>query len=184
MTTNSGTVCTNCRRPITAHRPWCSTFKTASETPRDGEMVDHPLLGPATVLSVYSRSEAFEDGTLVDCTQDFFDELNRNAGVVFDVAMTSAVFHRYVEVPTEFKGLQDQKGRYWDLLWMWRWAAKRHSHRSELLFEFISVPNGGDIWDNERPGEFAKHRIVQLKAVAGPGDYGEPCLTFMLPSED
>jgi len=184
MTTNSGTVCANCRRPITAHRPWCSTFKTASEVPKDGEIVDDPLLGPATVMSVYSRREAFEDGTLVDCTEGFFDELNRNAGLIFDVAMTSSAFQRYVEVPQRLEGLQDIKGRYWDVIHMFRWAAKRHPHGNELLFEFISVPNGGDTWDNERPGESAEQRIVQLKAVAGPGDYGEPCLTFMLPSED
>jgi hypothetical protein len=29
-----------------------------------------------------------------------------------------------------------------------------------------------------------EQRLIRLKAVASPGDRGEPCITFMLPSED
>lgn len=137
-----------------------------------------------TYLATYTRQEAIADGVLVDCTEDFFDDLNRNAGVIFDVAMTRAVFERYIEVPEAFASSQDMKGRYWDLLYMFRLASKKNSDGHELLFEFLSIPNGNDFWSNERTGASPEQRLVQLKAVAGPGDRGEPCLAFMLPGED
>lgn len=181
---NSVEICSNCSRPINNHRPWCATYKIATEVPQAGDLVDHPLFGPTELVSVYSRQEAIDDGVLVECTEDFFDELNRNAGVIFDVAMTSAVFERYIEVPESCSGSQDMRGRYWDLLSIFRLAAKASSNGDELLFEFVSIPNGNDAWANERAGASAGQHLVQLKAVSGPGDRGEPCLTFMLPWED
>jgi hypothetical protein len=126
-----------------------------------------------------------QDGVLIDCTDDPFDELNRNAGLVFDVAMTSAVFQRYVEVPERFQGSQDIKGRYWDIIWMFRCAASRtNADGNELLFDFLCLPNGDGYDDNERQADSGVYRLARLKAVASPGDRGEPCLTLMLPSED
>lgn len=176
-------LCPNCRRPINKHRPWCQDVQTI-EPPRAGDIIDHPLLGQTELLSVYSRAEAIEDGILVDCTQDPFDDLNRNAGVKFDVALTRAAFERYVEVPEQFTGLQDIKGRYWDLIFMFALAAQREPRGSELLFEFICLPNGCGRCANERRGPSPEQLLVQLKAVSGPGDHGEPCLTLMLPDED
>lgn len=176
-------VCSNCRRPVTKHRPWCQDVQT-TEPPQTGDMVDHPLLGRTELISVYSRREAIEDGTLVDCTQDPFDDLNRNAGIRYDVAMTSTAFHRYVEVTEEFQGSQDIKGRYWDLIWMFTLAARKNPNSGELLFEFLCVPNESDALPKDDRYENLKPQRVQLKAVCGSGDYGEPCLTFMLPDED
>src|SRR5437879_2324682 len=102
-------LCPNCRRRPSRHRPWCSTYQTAAETPKVGDIIDDSILGLTPLVSVYLRQEAIEDGTLVDCTQDFFDELNRDAGLTFDVAFTRAVFERYVEVPEKFKTTQDIK---------------------------------------------------------------------------
>jgi hypothetical protein len=186
MTTSSPDgqqLCANCRRPVTKHRPWCQDVQT-TEPPQAGDIVDHPLLGRTALISVYSRREAIEDGTLVDCMQDPFDDLNRNAGVVYDVAMTNAAFHRYVEVSEQFRGSQDIKGRYWDVILMFSLAARRNPESSELLFEFVCLPNGSGYWTNEQRAEGPERRLVQLKAVSGPGDYGEPCLTLMLPNED
>ncbi len=176
-------LCPNCGRPPIKHRPWCKDVQTTAPA-QAGEIVDHPLLGPTELISVYSRAEAIEDGVLVDCTQDPFDDLNRNAGVKFDVALTRAAFERYVEVPEPFKRSQDIKGRYWDLIFMFALAARRQPRGSELLFEFICLPNGSACWSNERRGPSPEQRLVQLKAVSGPGDRGEPCLTLMLPEED
>ena len=183
-TANCSEICPNCRRPINKHRPWCATYKVESETPKEGDVIDDPVFGPTELISVYSRQDAIDDGVLVECTEDFFDDLNRNAGVIFDVAMTRAVFGRYIEVPEAFASSQDIKGRYWDLLYMFRLAAKSNSNGDELLFEFLSIPNGSDAFANEHAGASPEQRLVQLKAVVGPGDRGEPCLTFMLPCED
>jgi hypothetical protein len=187
MTTSSNPethICPNCRRPSTKHRPWCATYQTEPEPPKEGDIVDHPLMGPTKLLSVYLRQEAIDDGVLVDCTQDSFDDLNRNAGIIFDVAMTRTVFERYVEVPKEFEGSQDIKGRYWDIITMFRRAARKNPDCEEFLFEFVCTPNGTGLWTNEGAASSPQQRLVQLKAMTGPGDRGEPCLTFMLPSED
>jgi hypothetical protein len=175
-------LCGNCKRPVSKHRPWCQDVQTTKPT-QAGDIVDHPLLGPTELISVYSRREAIEDGTLVDCTQDPFDDLNRNAGVRYDVAMTRPAFHRYVDVLEQFAGSQDIKGRYWDVIWMFSLAARRNTNSTELLFEFLCLPNGSDHRVKEH-SQKQQPRLVQLKAVCGPGDYGEPCLTLMLPSED
>ncbi len=178
------TYCVNCRKPVGRHRPWCEKVQT-SAPPKQGDTIDHPTFGPTELISLYSRAQAIEDGVLVDCTDDPFDELNRNAGLIFDVAMTHAVFHRYVEVPEQFRGSQDIKGRYWDIIWMFRSAASRQKlNGNELLFEFLCLPNGAENDGNEKPAAGGIYREVQLKVVASPGDRGEPCLTFMLPSED
>lgn len=181
---DSAALCSNCCRPTNNHRPWCGTYKTESEVSKAGDIVDHPVFGPTELISVYSRQEAIDDGVLVDCTQGFFDDLNRSAGLIFDVAMTRAAFERYVEVPKSFEGVQDQKGRYRDILLMFRAAVRTNRDCQELLFEITSVPNGSDCWTNERVATFPEQRVAELKAVAGPGDRGEPCLTFMLPWED
>ena len=44
-------------------------------------------------------------------------------------------------------------------------------------------------WSNEKIDAIARGgpegmRLVTLKAVSGPGDDGEPVMTFMLPEED
>lgn len=187
MTTNNGTepeICPNCRRPIPDHRPWCSTYVTRAEPPKVGDVYDDPVFGPTPLISVYLRQEAISDGVLVDCTEGVFDKLNRNAGLIFDVVMTRAVFERYVEVPHAAQGMQDVNGRYWDLISMYHRAAQKSPNSHELLFEFLSVPNGSGMWENERPGSAPNHHLVQLKVISGPSDQGEPCLTFMLPSED
>jgi hypothetical protein len=156
-----------------------------TEPPKQGDIINHPVFGPTELTSVYSRAQAIEDGVLMDCTEDPFDELNRNAGLVFDVALTNAVFQRYVEVPEEFQGSQDIKDRYWDIIRMFRYAASHHkADDNELRFEFVCLPNGDAGHDNERQAAGGAYRLVQLKAVVGPGDRGEPCVTFMLPSED
>jgi len=175
--------CPNCLQPLTKHRPWCATF-TTSEPLEEGDIVDHPGLGPTPMISVYLRRQAIEDGFLVDCTQEPFDTLNREAGLKFDVAMTRAVFQRYVEVPEEHQASQDIKGRYWDIVMMYRREALRQSCDSpEILFEFLCIPNGEGTLDNERP-QLQHHRLVCLKAATGAGDRCEPCITFMLPDED
>jgi len=155
-----------------------------AEFPQAGDIVDDPVFGPTELISVYLRQQAIEEGVLVDCTDDPFDELNRNAGLKFDVALTRAVFERYVEVPEQFKTWQDIKGRYWDMIWMFAHAARQRHNGTELLFQFLCIPNGSDCWSNEKPGSSPDQRLVQLKAMSGPGDRGEPCLTFMLPGED
>ena len=132
------------------------------DTPED---VD-PIFGP--VIHRYTRAQAIEGGVLVDVST-LKPDLVANAGIRWPVAMTSEAWEQYVVVPEGIQG-QDMTGRLWDILWMFRNAAKQDGQ--ELLFQ-LHVRN-----DNRAP------KLVTLKAVSGPGDKGEPVITIMLPEED
>jgi len=116
------------------------------------------------LLHAYTRQQAVADGNLVDVTTTAMQ-----AGIKYPTALTRAVWNQYVEVPDGVDG-QDEDGRLWDVLWMFRMAPK--SEASELLFQ-LRVRN-----DNDKPG------LVELKAVCGPGDDVAPVITIMLPDED
>jgi len=120
----------------------------------------------AEVIYAYTREQALEDGVLVDVSQ-----MAKEAGIKWPVALTASVFGRYVEVPEGVIG-QDETGRLWDILWMFRLAARKGG--DTLLFQ-LHVRN--DNSDRTAP-------LVTLKAVCGPGDQGEPVITIMLPDED
>jgi hypothetical protein len=117
------------------------------------------------VIVVYSRKQALEDGELVDVSQTA-----REAGIRFPVALTRVVYERYVVVPAGVRG-QDESGRLWDILFMFRFALRSGLNRSAVCFR-LSVRN-----DNR------KAQVVHLKAVCGPGDEGEPVITISLPFE-
>ena len=58
-----------------------------------------------------------------------------------------------------------------------------------LLFDFYCIVANPALWSNESIDATARSgaqgmRLVTLKAVSGPGDDGEPVMTFMLPGED
>ena len=121
------------------------------------------------VLSVYTREQAIEDGVLVSISA-VAPELVENAGIKSHVAMTNTIWSEYVEVPEGVTG-QDWKGRLWDVLWLFRCAAKEAN--GDTLFFTVHVRN-----DNVGP------RPVRLKAVCGPDDDGKPCITIMGEDED
>jgi len=84
-------------------------------------------------------------------------------------------------------GCQDAQGRLWDILWMC-WVAIRTGRIKGDSGEFgllVRFPDGADWQSNEkRHTEGEGFRLVTLKAVCGPGDDVETCITIMLPDED
>ena len=118
------------------------------------------------VIYQYTRAQAIEDGVLIDVT-----ETAREAGISFPTAVTAAVWAECVTVPDE-AAWQDEQGRLWDVLTMLRYAIVRSRATQELAFS-VAVQN-----DARSP------RPVQLKALCGPGDQGEPVITIMMPHED
>jgi hypothetical protein len=119
------------------------------------------------VIHTYTRAQALSDGVLIDVT-----ETAREAGIVFPTALTAAVWAEYVRVPDGVDG-QDESGRLWDVLWMFRHGARLTEYDGpEFLFE-LYVRN-----DNR------KAELVTLKGWCGPGDELEPVITIMLPGED
>ncbi len=124
--------------------------------------MDHQSSSPfGEVIASYSRAQAIEDGVLVDVT-----ETAREAGIRYPVALTQAVFERCVALPSRYRGFEDERGRLWDVLGMFRFAARATS--GDTLRYRLKVSG----------------RLVTLKAMIGPGDTADPVITIMLPEED
>ena len=113
------------------------------------------------------------------------------------LAMTATAFHRYVWPIDEEANLppgQSLEGRFWDVMWMFHAAVKgmvpaRRIDPCNLLFNFFCIVVDPALSSNERIDATARSgpegmRQVTLKAVSGPGDDGQPVITFMLPEED
>ena len=118
------------------------------------------------VIFAYTRTEAIADGVLIDVSTTA-----KEAGFRYPVALTHAVFSDYVRVPEGVTD-QDEAGRLWDILHMFRVAAAQSSGESEILFKLY-------VKNNNRSAE-----LVTLKSVCGPDDDAMPCITVMLPQED
>jgi hypothetical protein len=120
------------------------------------------------VIFSYTRKQAIEDGVLVDVT-----ETARQCGFKYPVAVTSRLWAEVV-VPGEKAKAQGQSesGRLWDVLWMLYMAILMSPLNPETLFYTVLVNDG------------SQEKEVQLKAVCGPGDEGEPVVTIMMPFED
>ncbi len=135
-------------------------------------MKDKNPFQDAPIIFSYTRAQAIEDGVLVDLT-----EWARETGFKIPLACTATIWHRYITPPvgTREQG-QSERGRAHDLLWMLYLAIRRNKSKEfsedRLRFEviFLLAPN--------------KHETIELTAICGPGDRGEPVLTILLPDED
>ena len=122
------------------------------------------VFGP--VIHSYSRAQALVDGYLIDAST-----LALEAGIGYPVAVTRGLWDRHIAVPQRLTGLQDETGRLWDMLWMFRQAAGRGGRKIAFTVLFA-----------EKRGRPPVQR--QVTAVCGPDDDGEPVITLMLPDED
>jgi len=113
------------------------------------------IFGP--VISEYSRTQAIEDGILVDVSK-----MAKEAGITFPVAICNELFAEYVDADSRnLSG--DTAGRTWDLLWMLRTA-------------IVSGKGGSKINFSARFG----NKRVYMTAICGPGDNAEPVITVDL----
>jgi hypothetical protein len=120
----------------------------------------------ADLIHSYTRAQAIADGVLIDVSATA-----REAGIRYPVALTRAVWDRYVAVPPGVE-CQDEAGRLWDVVYMLLVAIGASAGGSTLHYR-LYIRN-----DNRRA------KSVMLKAVCGPGDDDAPVLTTMLPQED
>jgi hypothetical protein len=97
----------------------------------------------------------------------------RDAGFIFPVAVTSAVFHEVLEPPEGTEGSQDVGGRTWDMLTILRRAIRQTAGGRHAPFAPLFVMRSGS---GATP--------VPLKAICGPGDEAEPVITILLLHED
>lgn len=128
------------------------------------------IFGP--VVYSYTRKQAIEDGVLVDAS-----DLAKEAGIKFPVAMTRAVYEdcvKWDEKANKRQTYQDESGRMWDVICMLGMAIRR-AEGSRINYSVLRVPYGG---------RARTPKLVNLKAVCGPGDDVEPVITIMQPDED
>ena len=126
-------------------------------------------------ISVYSRADALRDGVLIAADPDTC----REAGILWPVAVTDHLWSSYIE-PDNLEEMPGQSvsGRLWDLLWVFTQAAGRSQGESRIKYRVIFQKSVG------RYGLPPVCETVTVIAACGPGDYGEPVLTLMLPEDD
>jgi hypothetical protein len=135
------------------------------------------LFGPP--ISTYTRAQAIADGVLVDVS-----ELRQPNPFKYPVAMTQAAFAATVEAGGTWEANgegqtlklpngQDVPGRLHDVFWMLQSHLDRNGPGERVDFSVLVDVHG-----------IGRHTKVDLYAVCGPGDDGEPVITIMLPGED
>lgn len=137
-----------------------------------------PIFGE--VIYSYSRRQAIEDGVLVQLSgpgyvgDAWVPKMVAEAGIRFPLAMTIEAFSECVALTkaAERAG-QDIKGRLWDVLWMMKLAIRASRDGQDQIVFTLYVSR-----TRRRPER------VQLKAIVGPGDQGEPVITIMYPHQD
>ena len=126
------------------------------------------------VISTYTRSQAIDDGVLIDT-----GSMAQEAGFKWPVAITANAWADCVAWTENDSGKQvhqDQSGRLWDVLFLASHAIRTASGSGDrLLFQLYRVP---------RDGRSMEAVLTTLKLIAGPGDQGEPVITILLPDED
>ena len=135
------------------------------------------------IVFSYTTKQAVEDGVLVKLDP----EIVLRSPVILPVYFTETVWRRYVEIPEEFKGIQDMNARIGDILFMFAFQAKKCS-ASVLKFKFTcQIPKSrGTLTNETKSGISFQHREVELKAVISAHDIDDPkpAIFIMLPSED
>jgi len=124
-------------------------------------------------IHVYTRSQAVEDGVLVDVTT-----IAMEAGFRIPVTMSYAAWAdavEWTEVNSKRQTQQDQESRLWDVLWMAYLAARSNAQVSRKAFQLLRIP---------LDGRHVRARLTTLYVQIRPGDEGEPVITIMLPNED
>ena len=135
-----------------------------------------------TIIHTYTTKEAVADGTLVLVA----DSESKEAGIKYPVYLTRAVWNKYVEVPKGMESEQNLSGRLWDILWMFRIAAKS---TSEALLYFklnCRLPDIGNWEKNEKRDVDRLTRTITLKALITAQDFDDPspAIFIMKPDED
>ena len=120
----------------------------------------------ADVISIYTRSQAIEDGVLVDVS-----ELAREAGFRLPCAITAGVHALLKDIP-EGSG-EDFTGRLWDVLTLAEQAARRAPNKAAVFIDVI-------LHTPDKPrGKTPK----PLWMTIGPGDDPAPVLTILFPAK-
>lgn len=160
-------------------------FEERSPVPDEAPADDYLEVDGWTVISRYTRAQALADGTLVDVS-----DTAREAGFRWPVAVTAEVWALIEQIPDQYSH-EDVQGRLWDMLYMLHMAIKSPKQRGGPD-DIVVKKNAGETHYRlilhhytETTEPFEQHKahdvtdMVMLKAIAGPGDQGEPVITIM-----
>jgi hypothetical protein len=123
--------------------------------------------GDGTLIYAYTRAQALADGVLHDVTM-----VARDAGFVYSVALTAALWHDIQNVPARISGITSVEGRLWDVLAMAYLAIRLAPTNGDRLAYVLHMPVGE-----------SGRRQYDVVLHCGPGDAGEPVITLMRPDE-
>ncbi len=122
----------------------------------------------SNLIYSYTRAQAIADGMLIDVS-----ETAQEAGIKYPVALTKALWYDLIVPSEEMRDIgQTTEGRLWDLLFLFVLFA-RNVTDAQFLFRCLFLM---------KPSAAPESKTIQ--AHIGPGDFGEPVITFMLPEED
>lgn len=117
-------------------------------------------------ISTYTRTQAIEDGMLIDATEGDFAEVTRQHFGSVHVAMTSALFELIKKAVEHPRHCNDWRGVWHDICWMSR----------------VTVARGGGLFIVIIAGT-GRIRNHILRVECGATDEGAPALTYMLRDE-
>ncbi len=121
------------------------------------------------VIYSYTRTQALQDGVLVDVT-----EQAKETGFKVPVAISDHLYNGYIVPPQKTEGMgQSIEGRLHDVLNMVLHAAQKRFKDNRVYFEVLFLM-----------GEGPRFETIQCVAIIGPGDDGEPVMTICRPEDE
>lgn len=129
-----------------------------------------PLFGP--VIYAYTRTQAIEDGVLVDVT-----ETAKEVGFKLPVAITEALHNRLAPSKADAGFGQDYDSRLWDVLWIAAFTIKLADPGTDTV-TFTVV-----LQEAEGKSGRPQNTDLRLRAICCSGDEGEPVVTIGFPED-
>lgn len=125
------------------------------------------------LIYAYTRSQALEDGVLVDVSQ-----MASEAGFRYPTAITADLHARITPKEREKALGQSYEGWLWDVVFLASFTARRAGQVDRCSFEV------GLFEADEAPPHRTHRRTLSLwMVVVGPGDDGEPVITIGFPED-
>lgn len=120
------------------------------------------------IIYSYTRSQAIEDGVLIDVTPQAME-----SGFKVPVAVGDHLYHRYIVPPDGLDGYgQSIKGRLHDVLYLAQAAAIKNDGW-RVVFDCMFLM-----------GEGPRFETVKIVAVICGDDQGKPAITICLPEDE
>ena len=120
------------------------------------------------VIFSYTRQDALNDGIFIDVT-----ETAKEAGIKYPVAVTTNLYNKWIKPSEALKKMgQDERGRLWDVIWMFRNAARK-TKDSFVEFEVIFLN------DQEKPETVTIWAAIEAQSPTDPS----PGINILLPED-